>query len=103
MAQVVDCPECRRQLQIPEQYAGKRVRCPECRADFVAGADNLSVPKPAPAAPRLDESVSPSLPGRSEPPTPPASPRPRQRTRLGPLEKQDQRTGPKQRRKISWK
>lgn len=31
------CPHCQKQYQLPDQLAGKAVKCKECRRDFVAG------------------------------------------------------------------
>lgn len=43
------CPECRRDLRVPDQLFGKPVRCPHCRTEFTAG----ELPSPAiePSAP----------------------------------------------------
>jgi hypothetical protein len=57
MAEIVACPSCQRKLQIPEQFFGQKVQCPECREMFVAAATSVSaqpipatsVPSPAPA------------------------------------------------------
>jgi hypothetical protein len=38
MAEIVKCPSCQRQLQVPENFAGQKVQCPKCAATFVAGA-----------------------------------------------------------------
>jgi hypothetical protein len=47
MAEIIKCPSCQRQLQVPENFAGQKVQCPKCAATFVAGA-----PAGLPAAPR---------------------------------------------------
>ena len=26
----IQCPHCRRKFRVPEKYAGKRVKCPQC-------------------------------------------------------------------------
>jgi hypothetical protein len=52
MPVVVTCPACTRKLQVPEEFFGKNVQCPECKQAFLAepveapvGA--TSAPKPA--------------------------------------------------------
>jgi hypothetical protein len=44
MTDIIRCPSCQRQLQVPDNFAGQKVQCPKCAATFVAGA-------PAPVAP----------------------------------------------------
>jgi LSD1 subclass zinc finger protein len=41
MSLIINCPECRRQLQVPETYGGKQVRCPLCKQTFVAPAEEV--------------------------------------------------------------
>jgi hypothetical protein len=68
MAEIVTCPACARKLQVPEDYFGKTVQCPECKETFLAQAIPVAavtanavpsaVGAPAwekPAAPRADE------------------------------------------------
>ncbi|MBP3953889.1 hypothetical protein J8F10_01055 [Gemmata sp. G18] len=33
------CPSCQKRLRVPSSAAGKRVRCPSCRADFSVSAE----------------------------------------------------------------
>jgi hypothetical protein len=42
MAEIITCPNCQRQLQVPEQYLGQTVQCPECRQQFVAASASVS-------------------------------------------------------------
>ena len=44
MPLVVECPSCGRKLKVPDELAGKQVRCADCAGTFVAE-------KPRPAAP----------------------------------------------------
>ena len=37
MAELLDCPECRKQVRVPDELMGKQVRCPSCGATFRAG------------------------------------------------------------------
>jgi hypothetical protein len=73
MPMIVTCP-CGRQLQLDEQYAGTRVRCPICQQIFQApGRDigdfqmeNSAPPsEPMPASPRLAASVPAGWPDPS--------------------------------------
>jgi hypothetical protein len=50
MPDVVRCPQCRKQVRVPEEYAGKRVKCPACPTTFTAPSPNRSGPEPVPAA-----------------------------------------------------
>jgi hypothetical protein len=36
MSVIVTCPACQRQLQVPEDFFGKNVQCPECKGTFLA-------------------------------------------------------------------
>jgi hypothetical protein len=36
MSQRITCPECGKDLQVPDNLLGKRVQCPECKHSFVA-------------------------------------------------------------------
>src|SRR5882724_3883601 len=38
MAEIVTCPSCARKLQVPEDFFGKTVQCPECKQMFEARA-----------------------------------------------------------------
>ena len=61
MAEIVPCPNCKRQLQIPENYLGQLVQCPDCSHQFEAVAPASAV-----------QSVPPKTSG----PAPEAKPRP---------------------------
>jgi hypothetical protein len=45
MSEITRCPSCERELKLPEDLAGKRVRCPQCAATFTAAP-----PAPLPAS-----------------------------------------------------
>lgn len=36
MAEIINCPECERTVSVPERLLGKTVRCPACKATFIA-------------------------------------------------------------------
>ena len=38
MPEIIQCPTCRRELQIPEEFIGKPVKCPSCGLNFVTSA-----------------------------------------------------------------
>ncbi len=48
MPEIVRCPQCERQLRVPEDLLGKKVKCPTCGETFTAGAE--APEKPAPPA-----------------------------------------------------
>ncbi len=53
MPEVISCPQCSRQLRVPEDLLGKRVKCPTCSAVFTAEA-SAAPPPPAPTRERTD-------------------------------------------------
>jgi hypothetical protein len=64
MNEIVTCPSCSKQLQIPESFFGKTVQCPECKQTFHAEA-LAATPASAPDAAAGVSSAPP-------PPTAPA-------------------------------
>src|SRR5437016_3728683 len=36
MKSIVSCPECRRDLHVPEEFLGRTVQCPDCKHTFKA-------------------------------------------------------------------
>jgi hypothetical protein len=50
MPEIVTCPACDKKLQVPEDFFGKTVQCPECKHMFTAGpAPSADAPQPQPA------------------------------------------------------
>ncbi len=43
MSHLISCPECSKQLQVPDDLIGKSVQCPECQHSFIAAAPDLEV------------------------------------------------------------
>lgn len=43
MADIVTCPQCQRQLRVPDELIGRAVKCPSCLQQFTAVA---AVPEP---------------------------------------------------------
>lgn len=54
MSELVVCPKCQRQLQIPENFFGQLVQCPDCQHQFQAGpaASGLQPGAPLASPPR---------------------------------------------------
>ncbi len=50
MAEIILCSNCQRKLQVPDQYLGQTVQCPECGQMFVASATTVSATPVAPAS-----------------------------------------------------
>ena len=66
MADITQCPECQRKLNVPDGQLGTVVRCPACGAEFTA--ERYVPPRP--------EAVAPGAgPPPPEPPPPPRGPR----------------------------
>jgi predicted Zn finger-like uncharacterized protein len=60
MALVTQCPNCDRKLRVPDEYLGKRVRCPACKEIFTASTSAETSPASEeslrkPVAPRSAE------------------------------------------------
>ena len=50
----VECPSCGQLLKVPEEQAGKQVRCPKCAGTFTASAPAGAAP-PASRPPDYDD------------------------------------------------
>ncbi len=44
MPQIVACPLCQKQLQLPDSFVGKMVQCPECKHGFKATVNTDPIP-----------------------------------------------------------
>jgi hypothetical protein len=67
MAEAINCPQCTRELRIPENLMGKRVKCPNCGTIFTAPAPGEAPPPSSEAAPTINE---PGPPGEGPPAAP---------------------------------
>jgi predicted Zn finger-like uncharacterized protein len=59
MSELINCPSCKKQLQVPDSQIGERVQCPECGHQFTAAATGMSEtpipPRPSKTPPRDEE------------------------------------------------
>ncbi len=68
------CPNCQREITVPDQFAGQQMRCPICTQVFTAPA--LAGTDPLAAAPvSAPASITPPSPPAPPPPPPPDLPR----------------------------
>src|SRR5437879_6514021 len=49
MASTFECPKCGRELKVPDELLGKKVKCPACQSIFITAAEE-ETPAPKPAA-----------------------------------------------------
>src|SRR5262245_9977227 len=72
MPLLVNCPACSRKLRIPDEFAGRKVKCPTCGEPFDANPSPGGAPPSAetPAPPNLGTpvSVTPKAPPQPERP-----------------------------------
>ena len=52
MPQIIRCPQCTKPMQVPDEAAGKQVRCPSCKVVFAIAPARQPVGVGAPAASR---------------------------------------------------
>jgi hypothetical protein len=80
MASTFECPKCGRELKVPDELLGKKVKCPACQSVFITAAEEP--PAPPPVAPPSHDVTSRSVSGLlEESPEPAAEERPRKRSR----------------------
>jgi predicted Zn finger-like uncharacterized protein len=85
MSSLIDCPSCRRQLRVPEEFVGKSVRCPSCGETFPA----VEAPPGPAAAPSPITSVPLDLELGDKPPAPPSAPEAPRREESPPRRRRD--------------
>jgi hypothetical protein len=77
MPEIIQCPSCQRELQVPEDFVGRPVKCPSCGVNFVTSA-GTTAPLPAAPAPlhvSLPQSYAPGpVPGAYGSMTPSGTP-----------------------------
>jgi hypothetical protein len=75
MPQVMNCPHCTKKLGVPDNAAGKQVRCPSCQQVFTVPSFQSAAPPPA----AVPAPIPPPLPVPKESVTaePPAPAKPR--------------------------
>ncbi len=70
MPEIIQCPECRRQLRVPDELPDNLVRCPSCAHEFVVNrtqdggvaivtTPSKSSPKPVPVLTPVDDDDEP--------------------------------------------
>jgi hypothetical protein len=69
MPTIVRCPHCQCQLKLPDEYFGRQVRCPSCKAEFQAAlpAPPAPIPPPGPPVPNISTTPYPT-PNQGYPP-----------------------------------
>jgi hypothetical protein len=55
MASTFECPNCKRELKLPDELVGKKVKCPACQTIFMTTAEAGPQAGSTPAAPDLGE------------------------------------------------
>ena len=60
MSQLIACPECSKDLQVPDKLIGKKVQCPQCKHAFTAAA-----PEPDEIAPKTATTASKPVPPKT--------------------------------------
>jgi predicted Zn finger-like uncharacterized protein len=66
MPNTIHCPSCSRELRVPDELIGKKVKCPACATTFTA---SVAGPEAAPpAAPPAGYEPEPAQPQSSRPP-----------------------------------
>ncbi len=58
MANTIHCPSCQRELRVPDELIGKKVKCPACSQTFTATAAGPEAAPPVPGGPSVMEPVS---------------------------------------------
>lgn len=72
MPEIIQCPTCQRELQIPAELVGTPVKCPSCGSNFVTTPSAATTPLP-----RLSDVTAPvsmTPPVYTPPPPPPPDP-----------------------------
>jgi hypothetical protein len=86
MASTFECPKCGRELKVPDELLGKKVKCPACQSVFITAAEPAA---PPPVAPQSQEVTSPATSGVYEEPAVEEPPRKRPRRWEDDYEDQD--------------
>jgi hypothetical protein len=64
MTEIVTCPSCDKKLQVPEEFFGKNVQCPECKQQFLAKPMTPAAPATATRSAAADVPAWEKPPGR---------------------------------------
>ena len=107
MSIFVSCTGCLKQLKLPDNALGRKVRCPMCQTAFVAQApaeeiEVLELVEPAPVPPRPVPPVAPRSSAVIAPPPPAPRPRHSEEVAEDPLP-EDDRGGPPGGSRAGWR
>jgi hypothetical protein len=72
MPNTIHCPSCQRELRVPAELAGKKVKCPSCGVIFTAGVEAEAPPEPPMVVAEAESPLEPA-PLSPEPVSPPLS------------------------------
>jgi hypothetical protein len=75
MNEIITCPACQNKVQVPDEFLGRAVQCPECQHAFVAGGAAVRSPANALFADPGDPMPASRPPRALEPLTAPRRPR----------------------------
>src|SRR5712691_2249441 len=59
MASTFECPKCGRELKVPDELLGKKVKCPACQSVFITAVEEEPA-APKRASPESQEGIIPS-------------------------------------------
>jgi predicted Zn finger-like uncharacterized protein len=68
MPEIITCPQCNRQLRVPDDLLGQEVKCPSCGATFRGGAAASEPPAVTPVREREPEPAAAAPRRRPAPP-----------------------------------
>jgi hypothetical protein len=65
MSQLVACPDCSKNLQVPDDLMGKKVQCPECKSTFTAETPDEDESRTATTATPAKPTPSKNVPAKA--------------------------------------
>jgi hypothetical protein len=74
MPEIIQCPSCQRELQVPEDFIGRPVKCPSCGANFVTSAPSSGGSAPPPRVEPASYAPAGPVPGAYGSMTPAGTP-----------------------------
>jgi hypothetical protein len=67
MHQIIICPACDRKVQLPREYLGRSVQCPECKQTFLAGDPTTGISTDPDALPTRSAAAAAAEPATTTP------------------------------------